>query len=146
MIANRSSPGPGRGRRRGFGLIEMAACGVMLAAAMVVTVQVVSWVAVERRAVGRRERAVREAANLLERAAARPWDELTPASLAGLRLSDSTAAALPGAGLEARVATSDDAPARKKITIEVRWRDRSGRPEAPVRLVTWAYRRGGPKP
>jgi hypothetical protein len=141
MVANRSSPG--RRRRRGFGTIEMAISGLMLAAAMAATVQIVGWVATERRAVARRERALVEASNLMERIAARPFGEITPAALARIRLPEAARAALPGSSLEALVADLDDSPARKRIVVEIRWRERSGRDEAPVRLVAWAYRRGG---
>jgi len=143
MIADRRDPGRSARRRRGFGLIEMAISTLLLAAAMVATAQVIGWVALEGRAVARRERAVREAANLMERLASRGWDDLSPDSLSNLRLSGPTAAALPGSALDVRVATIEDAPARKRVTVEIRWNDRSGRPEATVRLVAWSYRRGG---
>lgn len=136
MIANRSS------RRPGFGLIEMAVTGVLIAAGMAATVHVVGRIALERRAVERRERAVLEASNLMETIGARPWDDLTTESLARVRMSEATAAFLPGSSLETNVTTLDDAPARKKIVLEIRWRERSGRAEAPVRLVAWAFRRG----
>jgi hypothetical protein len=140
MIANRSLP---MGRRRpGFGLIELAITGVLIAAAMATTLQVVGWVALDRRAVERRERAVLEASNLMERIAARPWDELKTEALSLLKLSETASRFLPGSTLELKVEPTEEAPARKKLTVEVRWRDRSGRPEAPVRLVAWAYRRG----
>ena len=140
MIAHRSSRG--ESRRPGFGLIEMAITGVLIAAGMAATVHVVGWVALERRAVERRERAVLEASNLLERIDALTWDELTTESMGKVRMSESTAAFLPGPSLVLEVIPFDDAPARKKIVVEIRWRERSGRAEAPVRLVAWTYRRG----
>ena len=142
MIANRSKSRGGR--RPGFGLIEMAVTGVLIAAAMAATLQVVGFVALERRSVERRERAVLEASNLLERVAARPWDELSTEALGSIRMAEASAAFMPGSTLELKVVPHDDAPARKRITVEIRWLDRSGRPEAPVRLVAWAYRRGEP--
>ena len=139
MIAN----SPSRGRsNRGFGLIELSIAAVMLAAAMVATVQVVSWVALDRRAVERRERAVVEASNILERITARPWDELETEKLATIMLAEPTAACLPGGSLDIKASTIEGPPARKKLAIEIRWRDRSGRTESPVRIVTWVYRRG----
>ena len=57
-------------------------------------------------------------------------------------MSESTAAFLPGSTLDLQVTPFDDAPIRKKIVVEIRWRERSGRTEAPVRLVAWTYRRG----
>lgn len=140
MIANRSNLRAVR--RPGFGLIEMAVTGVLIAAAMAATLQVVGWVALERRGVERRERAVLEASNLMERIAARPWGELSTEALGPIRMAEASAAFLPGSTLEIKVATAEDAPPRKRITVEIRWLDRSGRPEAPVRLVAWAYRRG----
>ena len=147
MIADRPRR-PKPTRRRGFGLIEMAISSLMLAAAMAATLQVIGWVAFEARAVARRERAVREAVNLLERVAARPWDDLTTDALARLKISEATAAALPGSNLAIRVATVEAEPARKVITVEIRWNDRTGRPEAPVRLVAWSHQvsGGGSKP
>ena len=141
MIANRSRPG--NRRRRGFGLIEMAVTGLLIAIAMAATLQVVGWVALDRRAVERRERAVLEASNIMERIAARPWEELSTEALQSIKLSESSAAFLPGSTLELKVIAQEDVPVRKKITVEIRWRDRSGRDEAPVRLVAWTYRRGG---
>jgi hypothetical protein len=139
MIADRSNPAR---RRPGFGLIEMAVTGALIAVAMTVTVQVVGYVALERRAVERRERAILEANNLLERLVSRPWDELTPGSAKEARVSSTTSSFLRSPKLDVEVTPSDDAPARKKVSVEIRWLDRSGRPESPVRLVSWVYKRG----
>jgi hypothetical protein len=139
MIADRSNPAR---RRPGFGLIEMAVTGALIAVAMTVTVQVVGYVALERRAVERRERAILEANNLLERLVSRPWDELTPGSAKEARVSSTTSSFLRSPKLDVEVIPSDDAPARKKVSVEIRWLDRSGRPESPVRLVSWVYKRG----
>ncbi len=140
MIADRSNLA--RKRRPGFGLIEMAVSGVLIVVAMTVTVQVVGWVALERKAVERRERAVLEADNLLERVVATPWDELTPELAKQFHTSSTTASFLRNPTLVVNVVPFDDAPARKKVTVEIRWLDHSGRPESPVRLVSWTYRRG----
>jgi hypothetical protein len=131
--------------RRGFGLVEMAMTGVLIAAGMAATLQVVSWVALSRRAVERRERAVVEASNLMERICARPWEEITTESLGTLRLSEAASAFLVASSLNVKVEPIEANPARKKITLEIRWRDRSGRTEAPVRLIAWAFRREGTK-
>lgn len=140
MTASRSRARP---TRRGFGLIEMTITVMLLGVGMVVTMQVVGWVANERRGVERRERAVLEASNLLERAAARPWDELTATALDALPLGEATARALPGASLAWKVAEVDGPAPSKRITVEIRWRNHSGNTEAPVRLVAWVYRREG---
>ncbi len=142
MNAERSRSPSSRHRlhRRGFGLIEMTVAIMLLAVGMVVTVQVVGWVATERRAVERRERAALEASNLMERAAARPWDALTAEGLAPVGLADAARRALPGSAVSWAVAELDAPPRSKRVTLEVRWRDRAGRSEAPVRLVAWVHR------
>ena len=130
--------------RRGFFLVEIAAAALALAIAMTMTLQVVGWAAAERRAVQRRERATRAAANALERLTARPWASLTPEAIGAERLEPSAVEALPGGTLEARaVEVSDDVGEARRITVEVRWKGRGGVPEAPVRLTAWVYRRGG---
>ncbi len=140
MIANRSRSRAIR--RPGFGLIEMAVTGVLIAAAMAATLHVVGWVALERRAVERRQRAVLEASNLMERITARPWESLSTEALGSIRMAEASAALLPGSTLGIQVESIENTPLRKRITVEIRWLDRSGRPEAPVRFVAWAYRRG----
>jgi hypothetical protein len=130
--------------RSGFGLVEMAITGVLVAAAMVATIQVVGWVALDRRANERRERALIEASNLMERITVRAYETIRTEDLTSLHLNDSAASFLHGSKLDLKVDSFEDAPARKKITLELRWLDRSGRPEAPVRLVAWSYRKGGP--
>jgi Tfp pilus assembly protein PilV len=139
MIANRSNPLTKR--RKGFGLIEMAVTGVLIAVAMTVTVQVVGWIALERKAVERRERALLEAENLLERIVSYPYDELTTEKVKRFSILTASASFLRGPNLNVTVTPFEDAPVRKKIAVEIRWLDRSGRSEAPVRLVAWAYQR-----
>ena len=66
-------------RRRGaFAAIELTVATILLVVAMTLAVQALGWVAAERRATERRAAAVREAANLMERLTARPFDQITP--------------------------------------------------------------------
>jgi hypothetical protein len=142
MIAHRSAAK--LLRRSGFGLVEMAMTGVLIVAAMTITAQVIGWVALDRRASERCERAVFEASNLMERISARPWDDLKTENLAAIKPDPSTASFLHDPSINLKVEPFDDAPPRKKLTVEIRWLDRSGHPEAPVRLVAWVYLKGGP--
>jgi prepilin-type N-terminal cleavage/methylation domain-containing protein len=128
-----SSPAcPGR---RGFTMIEMVAAMALLMVAMTLVVELVGWVAAERRAAERRTRAIQEAANLMERLTARAPGVLTPEGVAALRLSPAAQAALPGGELKVRLDPAEDGLTR--IRLELRWRDRSGGFEAPVRLTSW---------
>lgn len=128
--------------RRGALLLETAISALMLMIAMTIVARVVASVAAERRAWDRRGVAATEAANALERLSARPFDAMAVGPVAGLSLSPATAATLPGAELTAEVADdpAGELPARR-VSIRLRWRNRAGEWDAPVRLVTWIHRR-----
>ena len=70
--------------RRGFGLVEIVVAAVLFAAILMITVQVVGWAALDRKAAARRDAAAHLVANVMERALARPWAEITTEALAPL--------------------------------------------------------------
>ncbi len=127
--------------RRGFTLVELALTVGMLAIAMSVTVQLLGWIVAERRASERRQFAAQEAANVLERFAARPFDGLTPEAARAVTLSEAARAVLPGAELSVVVDDRGAAPDARRVAVRLRWRQRSGEWDAPVRLTTWIERR-----
>ena len=136
-------PGPRRmiarpPRRRGFTLLEVLAAGALLAVAMTLAVQALGWLAADRRALDRRREAAQEAANIMERLASTPWDDLTPEALDVAKLSPEARKALPGGILKVAVTTQG---ALKRLAVEVRWRGQGGPAEAPVRLTSWVARR-----
>jgi Tfp pilus assembly protein PilV len=134
---------PNPNRRRGTLLVEVAMAGVLLMIAMTLTVKVTGLVALERRASERRQRAGLEAANLMERITAYPFDEVTPELAARMTLSPAAAQSLPNPELAVDVARSEPAPGRsaKRIAIKLRWRGRDGEWVAPVRLTSWIERK-----
>lgn len=140
-----AGPSPGRPRRRGFGLAELSAAGVMFAALVFLTVAVVGWVADERRAAGRREAAIRTVGNIMERVLARPWTEVDPATLAPLvdEANRGRAAISGRATIAVGPAEEIGGVGQKRIVVEVAWPDRARTPEAPVRLIAWVYDRKG---
>ena len=109
--------------------------------AMTLTVKVLGWVGVERRAWDRRQWAAQEISNLMEEAASRPFAEVSAAGLKGLALSPHARALLPGAELAAEVAENEPTggPGSKRVAIRLRWHNRSGEWDAPVRLTSWVY-------
>lgn len=135
-------PCPPATPRRGFTVIELAAAVILLAVAMTVTVQLLGTIANERRAVGRREVAAREAANLMEHLCARPWERLSADGVKDVRLSKTAADALPGAELTVGVDEAEGVRGvpGKRLSVRLRWRNRAGEFDAPVRLTTWVYR------
>jgi hypothetical protein len=135
-------------RRRGYGLVELSVAGLLLAIAMGIVAQTATWLAVERRGAERRQRALQEAANLMERLSARPWLELTPELAREQSLSPATKAALRDGTLDVAIAPTEGDASSKTIAIRIGWGGTSGRGPAPVRLVAWVHRRGegGGKP
>jgi hypothetical protein len=121
---------------------------VMLIIAMSLIARVVGWTAADRRNLDRREWAVQEAANLMERLSARPFEDLTADAVKDTPLSPEAARTLPDAKLDVEIVDDDPAGGddSKRITLGLRWRSRSGEWDAPVRLTSWVYRReGGPR-
>lgn len=121
--------------RRGTLVIELGVAMALLAVTMVLMVQVLAATAAERTRTERRAIALQEAANLIERTSALKWDELTDARLQSITLSPAAQALLPAAAAVRVEAIAEPVPARK-ITAEIRF---TGRPQAPVRLVSWRY-------
>jgi len=130
-------------KRRGSLLAEVTMATVMLVIAMSLTVKVLGWVALERRAAERRQRAVLEVANVMERITAYPFEEVTPDLTHRITLSTTAGQSLPESDLVVEVTNSDPAAGRsaKRVSIRLRWKGRSGEWEAPVRLTSWIERR-----
>jgi len=120
-------------------LFEVAVAGALLVAAMVVTFQVTTASATAHRALDRRQAAMREAAGVMERLAALPWEELTPQKVKDVQLSEEMARAVPGASLRVDLAELSKAKPARRIAVEVRWPGGPGRPESTVRLVAFRY-------
>lgn len=127
--------------RRGYGLIDLTIASLLIAVAVGIAAKSVVWVAAERRGAERRERAMQEAANLMERLAARPRDELTPALAESLTLSPATASALRDGSLEVAIGPAPGEPRAKVVSIVIRWVDSSGGLASPVRLVAFVHER-----
>ena len=130
-------------RRRGILLMEVfIACG-LLAVVVAVTVEMLSMTATARRAGDRREMALQEAANAVERAAAIPFAELSDERLSQIKLSPAVAALLPGAKLklvsEPGDELADNALPAHHVTVEVSWTSATGGNESPVRLDFWTF-------
>ncbi len=132
----------GRRARRGSLLAEIAMSSVLLMIAMSLTVKVLGWMGVERRSWDRRQLAAQEISNLMEDATSRPFEDVTSASLKGLAISSHVRALLSSPELATEVAENDSAggPGSKRVAIRLRWHNRSGEWDAPVRLTSWIYR------
>jgi len=128
--------------RRGYLLVELIVSTAMLIVGMSLAVKVLGYVALQRRAAEHRQRAIQEAANVMERLTAYPFDEVTPERARALSISPTALESLTGAELVVEVSASQPGTggAAKRIAVRLRWHDRSGEWEAPVRLTTWIER------
>ncbi len=129
--------------RRGSLLAETAMSAVMLIIAMGLITKVVGSVAVQRRVWDRRQTAVFEGANLMERLTARPFDALSTENVKNLTLSQQAAQSLPDGQLQVNIVENDPVGGddSKRIAVNIRWRNRAGEWDAPVKLTSWVYRR-----
>jgi Tfp pilus assembly protein PilV len=127
-------------------LVELTISAAMLAVAMTLTVQMLGLAARQRRESDLRQRATLEAANLMERIAAGPVDEITPERAKALARSN-TPAGLTGAEWTVEVKDESPGPGRsaRRVAVRLRWKGRSGEWEAPVRLTTWIERGRTPR-
>jgi prepilin-type N-terminal cleavage/methylation domain-containing protein len=128
-------------RRHGLSLMEVSAAIVLLGALATVVIQALEWTLVERREAQRREIAMVEAANAMERLAAAKWESLAPHASAEESLSAIATEMLPSGRLTTEVTAAGESPAARRIVVEVHWLNRAGEEGKPVRLTTWIYER-----
>jgi hypothetical protein len=125
-------------------MLEMVVAVALLLAAMTLAVQLIGWVG-RRPPRGGAQDAGDPGGGQPHGAADRPGPaDLTPGRVAALRLSPRARRALPGGELAVRVTAAEVGLTR--IRVEVRWRDRAGVPQAPVRLTSWIASRRGARP
>jgi hypothetical protein len=126
--------------KRGMAIIEVAAASGVLLGLMAITAGVFALTQHGRRAAERRNWALTEASNCLERLSSVPWSELSPQRAGAETLSPSAREVLgPTATMVAKIEDVAVEPASRKIDVEIRWTN-DGRPAPAVRLTTWRYR------
>ena len=127
-------------KRRGFTLLEVSVALLVLAVLTTICLQFFAAANDQRRQVFAHLTATQEAANLLERAEAVGWDELTFRNAARLKLSDQARQTLPDPRVEMLVDESSGTPPARRVVVAVHWRPQPGEPEREVRLVAWRYK------
>jgi hypothetical protein len=111
--------------------------GVVLVLLMAVAVQLLAWVAAERRAAERRQWALEEAANIMDRITALPWDSLNSDRLSDVARSSQADSVLPEGNLLVELMDMPGEFASKRVVVQVQWQARPGQRVAPVRLTSW---------
>ena len=109
--------------RHGVLLLEACVSLVVLAGAAVLVAQFATWTLTERAQVDARLATSEAAANVLERAGALPWNELTPEWASAQRLPEHLAARWPNCRLTVRVEPEVKWPLVKRVAVEIRWTD-----------------------
>jgi type II secretory pathway pseudopilin PulG len=107
----------------------------ILASAAVIVAQTGTLAISERMRTEERLAAIETAANVLEAARARTWADLTPEWAAAQKVPEEVAERVPDARLSVTVAAEPDRPRVKRVTVELNWIDRGGKPALPVTLV-----------
>lgn len=125
--------------RGGFTLVELIVAGVVLGAVMTLTMQLLAAVTRQHQEAQRRQLAMIELENVLERITAGNFEQVTAEVMAEIHPSDEIARRLPSCELSVSLHEPGGPPAAKRITVSMRWLNRQGQFVAPVRLVTWVY-------
>ena len=126
-------------KRRAFTLLELIAASVLIGAMLTLCLQVLAATTAARRRAETRMIALQQSANVMERLAAVPWEELNEENVQKLELDKQVRRLLPDAQLEIQLATPPDEPQARRITVSIGWSDRTGQAVGPVRLVAWRY-------
>jgi hypothetical protein len=126
--------------RRGMTVLELVVAGSLLAALLVVCLQMLSATSQQRRTVDQRQLAILEVENEMERLVARPWAELTPQAVVPPQLPPAVRSRLPGAEWSIEAVPSPADPLAKRITVSLRWQDYAGQFMKPVKIVTWRWK------
>jgi type II secretory pathway pseudopilin PulG len=132
--------------RRGVSVAELVFAILIVSVMLLTLARVMSIAANQRRELGRRQIAVQEANNLLERITGRDWDEIDESKLASIELSPRAKQSLPAAELRIQVQPEDGPPPAKRIVVEVGWQAHGPDAVATVRLSAWKHRRAEDAP
>jgi type II secretory pathway pseudopilin PulG len=127
-------------RRRGFTLLEAFAAAAVLGGLMIVCVKFFTASAAQQEAMRDRSRAIQLAANVMERLAGEPWDQLTAEKVRPLQDAEDLRQSLPECRIEIQITQPSGEPDGKQIAVLVRWPSRADAAQRPVRLVGWRYR------
>lgn len=126
-------------RHRGAMLFELLVATVVLGTALTISAKLAGFSHAQYRSDAHRALALDEAANLMERIAALPADEITAERVAEFQLSESVTKALRDARLTIDVHDEPGDLPTRRVSLAIRWRNRGGQDDAPVRLTTWMF-------
>ena len=124
--------------RAAFTVIELIATLILLGVVFTLSISVLAVVARQRHSAEQRQFALQHAANVLERAAAANWADVTSGAQPTPQVSTDLNRILPG--LEQQLEASDPEEfGGKRLSLSLRWKDRQGLYVSPIKLTTWIY-------
>jgi len=136
--------------RRGFTLAELMIALMLLGTVSAIFAPLMLASSAQREAARQRQAGLILAENRLDQLLARARDELAPDTVATAVASEASNGSelpVPMPGLEHSVTVVDrPEDTARQITVEVRWRNRSGDTTAPVRISGWAFAPRGETP
>ncbi len=118
-------------------MLELFVATVLFGAVLATFLPLMKSVAQMQRATDRQKIALREANNVLEEIAPRPWSELTAEALSEIKLPDSVKSNLPDATLKISVNEQSEPVVAKRVAVQLSWLPQPGRPTESVRLAAW---------
>jgi len=127
------------GKRRAISIVEMVAGMAIMTVTIVLVAQVYVLVQRAARVVERRQVATVAAANVLERVAGTPWNQLDQSLVTDWELAPDAQSLLPNGALTIRIKESQDGLASKRIEVGVSWSEALGTQPGCVCLVMWRY-------
>jgi hypothetical protein len=125
-------------------MIECCVALVLLAAAMMLTMQLGLWSYRSRARLAARFTALEVAANVLEEARALPWDEITGAWAESRRIPADLDSQLSDGTIDVRVEPVEGQPITKRVSVELRWMPEHDPESHSVRLIGLYSRRSMP--
>lgn len=125
-------------KRRGALLIEATIAVGLVAMAMIAVAQLLAISAQQERRIEQRHVAAQEAANALETALVRTWEDLTSERLSEIALPAAATSRLADGQLRLNVDLLDEQPVAKKLIAEVSWKSPTGERDL-VRLCAWKF-------
>ncbi len=134
-----------KSRRRGATIVEAVVSLVVLSTVTMIVVQSMAGMFGQQRMLRQQALAREEAANLMERAFALPWDQLTNDELAGWEISEPSLRSHAQAKLAMEVVPLEQSPASKRIRIEISVPQPNRQASVEVQLVAWRYELRGAK-
>jgi hypothetical protein len=115
--------------------MESLAALALLTLALVTLAQAGVWLLGEKLRLSARQEALELAANVLESARVRPWDQLTAEWAAAQQVPESQRLSLAEGKLRVRVEPEAGQSHTRRVTVEVDWVQNNGMPAPTVRLV-----------